>query len=295
MVLELVVLGSGGAYPTPMPGSDRPVDIEAREKGIPYARTGPSVFLRGPDILFDTPEESRVQLSREGITRVNACFYSHWHPDHTMGRRVFESLGYSEQRDPNARLATDVYLPQQVAEDARTRLALRDHLAFMEEQGFVRVHVLTDGESVQIGEGADAVAVTPFRVAEDYVYAFLIEAREHRILIAMDELVGWTPPAPNILGPLDLAYLPIGIFAFHPRTGERRIPADHPLLQEEATFDDTIAIARQLDAREIVLGHIEAPDGFGHDDLLGFAADLRADGLPVTIAHDGLRIPLVRP
>ncbi|MGC4190889.1 MAG: MBL fold metallo-hydrolase [Thermomicrobiales bacterium] len=283
MILE--VLGSGGAYPTPMPTSTHPADIEAREKGIPYARTGLSVFLHGPDILFDTPEESRLQLARAGISRVDACFYSHWHPDHTMGRRVFEALGYSEQRDRAARHRTDVYLPQQVAEDAHSRLALWDHLTFMEEQGYVRVHTLAAGETVRIGE----VSVTPFRLAEDYVYAFLVEdhSADRRILVAMDELMGWTPPD---LGRLDLAYLPIGIFAFHPRTGERRIPADHPLLQEEATFTDTIAIARRLDAKEIVLGHIEAPDGFSHDELLGFAADLHTDGLPVTIAYDGLRI-----
>lgn len=285
MILD--VLGSGGAYPTPMPASTHPVDVEARERGVPYARTGPSVFLHGPDILFDTPEESRFQLARAGIARVNACFYSHWHPDHTMGRRVFEALGYSERHGLAARShhTTDVYLPQQVAADAHTRLALWDHLAFMEAQGYVRVHVVPDGETVRIGD----TTVTPFRVAEDYVYAFLAESAGTRVLIAMDELHGWTPPA---LGPLDLAYLPIGIFEFHPRTGERRIPADHPLLREEATFADTIAIARQLDAREIVLGHIEAPDGFSHDELLGFAADLRAGGLPITIAHDGLRLPL---
>ncbi|MGB3331116.1 MAG: MBL fold metallo-hydrolase [Thermomicrobiales bacterium] len=289
MPLELEVLGSGGAYPTPMPGTNRPVSVEALAHGSPDARTGPSLFLHGPDILFDTPEESRIQLARAGIGRVNACFYSHWHPDHTMGRRVFEMLGSPDLRDRAHRHITEVYLPQQVAADARTRLALWDHLAFMESQGFVRVHVVDDGERVRIGEGLDAVAVTPFRVAEDYVYAFLVEGREHRVLIAMDELVGWTPPA---LGPLDLAWLPIGIFEFHPRTGERRIPADHPLLREEATYADTIAIARQLDARRIVLGHIEAPDGFTHDELLGFAADLRAEGLPVTIAHDGLLFPL---
>lgn len=283
MILE--VLGSGGAYPAPMPGSTHPVDILARETGIPDARTGPSVFLHGPDILFDTPEESRFQLARAGIARVNACFYSHWHPDHTMGRRVFEAVGYSEDHGLAPRHTTDVHLPQQVVEDARTRLALWDHLAFMEAQGYVRIHVVPDGSSVQVGEAT----VTPFRVAEEYVYAFLVETAGTRVLIAMDELVGWTPPD---LGRLDLAWLPIGVFAFHPRTGERRIPADHPILQEEATFTDTVAIARQLDATAIVLGHIEAPDGFRHDELLGFAADLRAEGLPIAIAHDGLRISL---
>lgn len=289
MTVELEVLGSGGAYATPMPSATHPVDINAVVDGIPTARTGPSLFLHGPDILFDTPEESRFQLARAGIGHVAACFYSHWHPDHTMGRRVFEALGYSETRERTRRHTTDVYLPAQVAVDARTRLALWDHLAFLQEQGYVRVHTIPEGESVRIDNGPEATMVTPIRLAEEYVYAFLVERAGTRILIAMDELVGWRPPN---LGPLDLAWLPIGIFEFHPRTGERRIPADHPLLQTEATFEETVSIARQLDARQFVFGHIEAPDGFSHSELAGFATDLQREGLPVTIAYDGLRISM---
>ena len=67
------------------------VCVEARAKGGRYARTGPSTFVHGPNILFDTPEESKLQLERAGIGEIAACFYSHWHPDHTMGRRVWET------------------------------------------------------------------------------------------------------------------------------------------------------------------------------------------------------------
>ncbi len=90
--MQIEILGSGGAITTPRPGCDCPVCIEARVKGVPYSRSGPSLFVHGPDVLIDTPEESKDQINRSRITRINACFYSHWHPDHVMGRRVWETM-----------------------------------------------------------------------------------------------------------------------------------------------------------------------------------------------------------
>ena len=36
--------------------------------------------------------------------------------------------------------------------------------------------------------------------------------------------------------------LPMGLAEFHPLTGERRIPAGHPVLKSEATFEQTLEI-----------------------------------------------------
>jgi phosphoribosyl 1,2-cyclic phosphate phosphodiesterase len=302
--MQIEILGSSGAFAIPRAGSTRAIDIEAREKGIPYARSGPSTFIHGPDILFDTPEENRDQLVRAGIRQVAACFYSHWHPDHVMGRRVWESLNHADRTWPRQHRTTDVYLPEQVAIDFRAYLGSWDHLAFLQETGLVRVHTLTDGESVTIdgNDGTNGVTITPFRLAEGYVYAFLVEdgkgsapgtspgSASGRVLIAMDELNGWTPPSHVSNLDLDLAILPIGVFEFHPLTGKRLIDEADPVLREEATFAETVAIARALDAHEVVFSHIEALDELGHDDLVLVAKQLRGDGLPATIAYDGLRI-----
>ncbi len=285
------MLGSGGASATPRAGNDHPVDIEAREKGVPYARTGPSTFIHGPNILFDTPVESRLQLVRAGVSHVTACFYSHWHPDHTMGRRVWESLNITGRGWPRSYRTSDVYPPEQVAEDFRTYLGGWDHLAFLESTGVIRVHEMKDGDSVTI----ESTTVTPIKLANGYVYAFLVEEGDSSVLIAMDETEGWQPSPELRARELDLAVLPIGVFEFHPLTGERRVSEDDPILEVEATFEVTLRIARSLKAREIVFSHIEALNEVGHDDLLLVAERLRADGLPVTIAWDGLRINLTRP
>jgi phosphoribosyl 1,2-cyclic phosphate phosphodiesterase len=286
--MQIEILGSGGAFPTPRPGCHCPVCDEAREKGLPYARTGPSTFIHGANILFDTPEESREQLSRSGIDRVDACFYSHWHPDHVMGRRVFEPLNWDVRSWPRANRVTDIYLPAQVAEDFGRMLAGREHLAYMESIGVVRVHEVPDGERVNVG----GLTVTPFRLAASYVYAFLVEEGATRVLIAPDELVGWTPP--GWLGDLDLAIAPMGVCEHDPFTGERRIPAEHPILKEEMTFPQTLDVIRALRPRRVVLSHIEEVDGLGHDDLAHLATRLRADGLRITFAHDTMRVTVER-
>jgi phosphoribosyl 1,2-cyclic phosphate phosphodiesterase len=283
--MRVEILGSAGATTAPRPGCRCQVCVEARERGGRYARTGPSTFVHGPNVLIDTPEESRLQLDRAGIEDIAACFYSHWHPDHTMGRRVWETRNVDFRGWPpetKQTKTTDVYLPQQVAVDMRTRLGHWEHLAFMESQGWVRLHVLSDGDAVTIG----SVEVRPFRVAEDYVYAFELRGEGKRVLVAPDELLGWQPPAE--LRSLDLAVLPMGINEHHPLTGERRIHSEHPVLRYEATFEETLRIVDELAAAQVVLTHIEEVDGLTVDELSRLEERLRAERRPVTVAWDGL-------
>jgi phosphoribosyl 1,2-cyclic phosphate phosphodiesterase len=282
--MRVEILGSGGATTTPRPGCDCRVCVEARSKGVPYARTGPSVFVHGPNVVFDTPEEAKLQLDRAGIGAVGACVYSHWHPDHTMGRRVWETRNGDFRtwpREAKRPGVTDVYLPQQVAADFRTYLGGMEHLEFMQLRGWVRVHELADGESILI----DGVEIRPFRLAEDYVYAFELAGLGRRLLIAMDELNGWMPP-PEVRG-VDLAVLPMGICEFDPFSGERRIHPEHPVLRYEATFEETRAIVELLGAGHVVLTHVEEIDGLSHDDLQRLAPDY---GFNVTFAWDGYSV-----
>ncbi|MEP6893611.1 MAG: MBL fold metallo-hydrolase [Gaiellaceae bacterium] len=253
-------------------------------KGLPYTRTGPSVFVYGPNILFDTPEESKLQLDRAQIGDIAACFYSHWHPDHTMGRRVWETRNGDFRgwpREAKRQQITDIYLPQQVAADFHRYLGGMEHLEFMQQRGWVRIHELRDGESVLVGD----VEIRPFRLAEDYVYAFELVERGSRLLLAMDELNGWVPPA-EVRG-VDLAVLPMGICEFDPFSGERRLHVEHPVLRYEATFVETLEIVDQLDAKRVVLSHVEEVDELGYDDLLRLPGVL---GRELTFAYDGLTV-----
>ncbi len=283
--MRVEILGSGGAATIPRPACTCRVCTEARRKGPPYARTGPSTFVHGPNVIFDTPEESKLQLERARIGEIAACFYSHWHPDHTMGRRVWETRNGDFRtwpREAKRPRVTDVYLPEQVAADFRVRLGGMAHLEFMRDRGWITIHELHDGEVVEI----EGVTIRPFRLAEDYVYAFELRDGGTRLLVAMDELNGWTPP--EVVRGCDLAVLPMGICEFDVFTGARRIHPEHPVLVYEATFEETLGIVDRLEAREVVLSHVEELDELSYDDLERLGSRLRAEGRPVTFAHDGL-------
>ena len=49
---------------------------QAREKGPPYERTGPSAFLHDLNLLIDTPAEITRQLNRSGINRIDHLLFT---------------------------------------------------------------------------------------------------------------------------------------------------------------------------------------------------------------------------
>lgn len=279
--LRVEFLGTGGAITTPRPICDCRVCAEARHRGWPYSRSGPSTFVHGPNILIDTPEEIKDQINRSRITSIAGCCYSHWHPDHVMGRRVWE-MNQDWRQWPPQNHCTPIYIPEQVAADFHSYLGTWHHLSFMESQGLISIQVLKDGTSFQVG----TTTITPIRLAEDFVYAFLFQDSGRRILVVADELNGWNPP-PEVQG-VDLAVLPIGIMEYHPLTGQRQIPADHPVLKSEATFEQTLEIAHRLNARQIAFTHFEEPDGLSYDDHQTLAHRLGGEGFNVIMAHDTL-------
>jgi len=66
---------------------------EAREKGVPYERTGPSAFLHDENLLIDTPAEIALQLNRSRIERIDYLLFTHLDPDHMEGFRAVETFG----------------------------------------------------------------------------------------------------------------------------------------------------------------------------------------------------------
>ena len=122
------------------------------------------------------------------------------------------------------------------------------------------------------------------------MYAFLLEEGDTRVLLAPDELHGWRPPDWLIAPQLDLALLPMGVVEFDVFTGERVIPAEHPVLRTEATFAETLKISVALNARRTLLTHVEESDQLSHDDLTRLASQLQSRGLAIEFAYDTMAI-----
>jgi phosphoribosyl 1,2-cyclic phosphate phosphodiesterase len=229
--------------------------------------------------LIDTPEESKLQLNCSQVTTIAAGIYSHWHPDHTAGRRVWESRNFDFRSWPRRYETTPVYIPERVWSDFEANYGLADQFRFMELQGTVKVVIAAEGKPFQLG----ATTVTPIPLAAENAHAFLFEEEGSRVLVAMDETHGWTAPD---VGPLDLALLPIGVFEHHPSTGERLIPEEFCKPPVKKTrYAQTLELLRALAPRRAVLAHVEEMDRLSHDELVRLG---KADGWEP--AWDGLLV-----
>ena len=260
--MRVEILGSGGAVTIPRPGCRCRVCVEARERGEPYARTGPSVFVHGPDVLIDTPEESKQQLNRSTVTRIAAVMVCRsWPPRYET---------------------TPVYVPERVWGDFETHYGLADQFRFLERQGTVKVELLAENATFEL----DGTRISVIPLDAENAHAFLFEGDGKRVLIAMDETHRWSPS--TALGPLDLAVLPVGVFEHHPYSGERLIPEEFckPPVRK-ARYETTLELLQKLAPRRAVLAHVEEMDRLSHDELMRLGA---ADGWEP--AYDGLVLDL---
>ncbi len=88
---EAIILGSGTSNGVPMLGVSYPPEYLANSKNH---RTRSSVMLCGPtgNLLVDCTPEMRLQVTREGITEIEAVLITHAHADHVMGMDDLRSI-----------------------------------------------------------------------------------------------------------------------------------------------------------------------------------------------------------
>lgn len=285
--MRVEILGSGGAVCVPRAFCECPVCAQAREHPYPpYVRLGPSLYIHDLRLLVDTPEEINVELNRSGITRVDTVLFSHWHPDHTAGIRVFESnYPLGSLLDPRMQpRQTRVILPDRVAGTFDEHHALSEKLAYLEQFGLVHAERVPVSVPVLV----DGWRITPVPLAEQFAAAYLLEG-DRRVFICVDESFGFQPPG---MGSLYLAILPCGYFSHHPYTGERLIADGHPIIHREIRFEETLELLRRINARRVVLVHLNHGLGLLHEEFERLAADLAADATlpPVEFAYDTMTI-----
>jgi len=278
--VEFLFLGTGGAETTPRAGCLCHVCQEARRKGGRFVRNGPSLFLKGPSVLFDTPEDIGLSLEREKIHRIRNLVYTHWHPDHTMGCRVLEQLNMDWLK-PRARKVTNVWLPGWVRRDFHKHLGLESHFQYFEKLGIAKVREISEGEALHI----DGLTLRAFHMAQPGLTSFLLRRGRRRALLALDDTRDWRP-GPELSEP-DILVIEMGWFERD--TKNRRIvsPGD-PIRQGEASFEETLRLIGQIRPRLAFLTHIEGLWARSYNDYLKLEREYHDYHLRV--AYDGLRV-----
>ncbi len=94
---EAVILGSGTSNGVPMLGVEYAQEYLANPKNW---RTRPSIILLLPEgnVLVDCAPELRLQMAREGLTRIDAVIVTHTHADHVMGMDDLRSICMKTRR-----------------------------------------------------------------------------------------------------------------------------------------------------------------------------------------------------
>jgi len=280
--MEFTILGSGGCSVIPKPLCTCHVCEQARQKGAPYVRTGPSLFLHDENLLIDSPAEICHQLNRSRIGCIDHLTFTHLDPDHVEGFRVVEqiALDFRTWRSyPQKRIR--LILPEPLVGLLRNvRSVYGPCVDFYEEQGFVECLVFQD--RIRLGE-TDVTAIGVDRgFQESMVYVF--EKDGVRVVYAPCDIKPFPEHREEVRN-ANLLVIQPGIFETGLKHGFH-YPDNHISRTTLYTFEDTLALGERIQSEEILFVHLEEYWNRTHDDYL--ALENQYNG--VRFAFDGMHV-----
>jgi phosphoribosyl 1,2-cyclic phosphate phosphodiesterase len=282
--MKLTILGSGGCMVIPKPLCQCRVCEEAREKGVPYERTGPSAFIHDENILIDTPAEIAYQLNRSRIEHIDYLIFSHLDPDHVEGFRVAEQIALdfrSWRAYPEKQIR--LIIPELLRERLRgIQSAYGPLIDFYQSQGFVKCTPFPN----KITIGKINITAIPVDRGSQFSFIYVFEKKGRRIVYAPCDI----KPFPEHMDELQKANLLViqpGMFEDGLRHGfiYRK---DHISRTTLYTFEQTIALARRIRAEQVLFVHLEEYWNRSHDDYKALEEKFNN----VQFAYDGMQITI---
>jgi phosphoribosyl 1,2-cyclic phosphate phosphodiesterase len=262
--MKLTILGSGGCMVIPKPLCQCRVCEEAREKGVPYERTGPSAFIHDENILIDTPAEIAYQLNRSRIEHIDYLIFSHLDPDHVEGFRVAEQIALdfrSWRAYPEKQIR--LIIPELLRERLRgIQSAYGPLIDFYQSQGFVKCTPFPN----KITIGKINITAIPVDRGSQFSFIYVFEKKGQRIVYAPCDI----KPFPEKMVEVQRANLLViqpGIFEDGLKHGF--VYDDNHISRTTLyTFEQTIALARRIRAEQVLFVHLEEYWNRSHDDYV---------------------------
>ena len=252
----MLFLGTGTSHGVPMIGCDCLVcrSEDARDK-----RTRPSIVVEldnGMQVLVDTTPDLRTQALAHNLRRVDALLYTHSHADHVFGLdeiRRFNALGRS---------AMPIFGDAPTVADVRRIFSYAFDPDAPSGGGRPDLRLWTLGGPFCIGP--QEIVPVPIWHGHRLILGYRFGG-----LAYLTDCSGIPEPSMALLQGLDVLVLDALRRRAHPT---------------HFNVDQAVAMAQRLQARQTYFTHIT------HD--LGHAETCA--GLPpgITLAHDGLRIPI---
>jgi phosphoribosyl 1,2-cyclic phosphate phosphodiesterase len=255
---------------------------EARKKGVPYARSGPSAFLHDINLLIDTPAEIVSQLNRSPIRRIDYLILTHLDPDHVEGLRLVEqiTLDFRTWRAyPEKQIC--LLLPEQLGERIREiRSQYGPLVNFYQESGFVRL-MLFQGE-VQINNVH--ITAIPVDRGSQLAFVYVFEKSGRKVVYAPCDFKPF-PEHRDEVQQADLLIIQPGIFEEGLKHGFR-YPANHISRTTLYTFEQTMDLVTRLQAERVLFVHLEEYWNRSYDDYRA----LETSDQRVRFAYDGMQL-----
>lgn len=255
---------------------------EARIKGPPFERTGPSAFIHDENVLIDTPAEINTQLNRADIRSVDYLVYSHLDPDHMEGFRIVEQVTLdfrSWQAYPEKQIR--LVIPEVLLKRFKNvRTAYGSQLAYYEKQGFIECVPFRN--KIRLG----SINITAFAVkrSDQTAYIYIFEKEGKKLVYAPCDVKPF-PEHEDAMKGADLLVIQPGIF----ETGLKHdfsYPADHISRTTLYTFEETLALIRRIEVKQALFVHLEEYWNRSHADYK--AVEKRHDH--IKFAYDGMRV-----
>ena len=255
---------------------------EAREKGAPFARTGPSAFLHDENLLIDTPAEIAFQLNRSEIQQIDTLIFTHLDPDHVEGFRAVEQISldfrtwraYEEKR-------VKLILPEQL--DARIRDIRSVYgplIDFYEGRGFVQRIPFRDHFRI----GNTDISAIPVERDSHISFIYVFENKKRKMVYAPCDIKPFPEGRKEVRDP-DLLVIQPGIFEDGLKH-QFTYPVDHISRTTLYTFEETVVLAERIGAKKVLFVHLEEYWNRSHNDYVALEKEFRN----IRFAYDGLRV-----
>ncbi|MEE8471192.1 MAG: MBL fold metallo-hydrolase [Dehalococcoidia bacterium] len=280
--MKWTILGSGGCMVIPKPLCRCRVCQEARRKGVPYARAGPSAFLHDINLLIDTPAEILGLLNRSSVRRVDYLTFTHLDPDHVEGFRVVEQIALdfrTWRAYPEKQIC--LLLPEKLhsrLKDIRSQYG--PLIDFYRERGFIRLDLFQ--ERVEIGNVR--ITAIPIDRGHQFAFVYVFEELGRKVVYAPCDIKPF-PEHRNEVRQADLLIIQPGIFE-EGLKHRFRYPADHISRATLYTFEQTLDLARRIEARKVLFVHLEEYWNRSYDDYRA----LESNDPMIRFAYDGMQL-----